>query len=98
MKIILISILLIMLLVIPAATSTKQNNRNVEIDNIIVKNEEHIYKANVVVKIADKQQKEKMEALHKAVQKLKKEKKVLENKLQLTKSTNIVYIDTLSLK
>lgn len=98
MKATLISISLILIIIITAATSVKHNNRNVEVDDILVKSEEHIYRANIVVKIADQQQKEKMEALHKAVQKLKKEKKVLENELQLTKNTNIVSIDTLSLK
>jgi hypothetical protein len=98
MKAILISISLTLILIITAATSVKHNNKNVEVDDILIKSEEHIYRANIVVKIADQQQKEKMEVLHKTVQKLKKEKKVLENKLQLTKNNNVISIDTLSLK
>ena len=60
MKAVLISISLILLLIITAATSTKQNSRDIEINTIIAKNEEHISRANTVMKVADQHQKEKM--------------------------------------
>jgi hypothetical protein len=90
MKATLISISLILLLIITTATSTKQNSRDTEIDVMIIKNEEHISKADTIIKIADQRQKEKIDELHEAVCKLKKEKQMLESTLETTKHELVV--------
>jgi hypothetical protein len=72
-------------LIITTATSTKQNSRDTDIDAMIIKNEEHISRADTVMKIADQHQKEKMDELREAIYKLKKEKQILESTLETTK-------------
>ena len=90
MKAILISISLILLLIITAATSTKQNDKDTEIDDMITKSEEHISRADTVIKVANQQQKEKMNELRETVCKLKKEKQILESTLETTKHELVI--------
>lgn len=90
MKITLISILLALLLIIATATSTKQNDKDTEIDVMITKNEEHISRADTVIKVADQYQKEKMNELRETVCELEKEKQRLESTLELTKHELVI--------
>lgn len=90
MKATLISISLILLLIITTATSTKQNSRDTDIDAMIIKSEEHISRADTIIKIADQHQKEKMNELRETVCKLEKEKQILESTLETTKHELVV--------
>jgi septal ring factor EnvC (AmiA/AmiB activator) len=80
MKTVLASILLT-LVIIATSSSHKFKKEEINIDNVIEENDKHISKAHTVNKIADQQQKEKVEEMLKTINQLKKEKKQLETTL-----------------
>jgi hypothetical protein len=80
MKTILASILLI-LVIIATSSSHKFKKEETNIDNVIKENDKHISKAHAINKIADQQQKEKVEEMLKTINQLKIEKKQLETTL-----------------
>lgn len=84
MKTILVSILLALLIVATSTPARLTEPKN-DVDEILSKCESNLSKASTVVKVADKQQKEKMDELHETVQKLETEKKQLETILTETK-------------
>lgn len=100
MKTILVSILLALLIVATSTPARLTEPKN-EVDEILSKCESNLSKASTVAKIADKQQKEKMDELHETVQKLETEKKQLEiiltetkHELQIIKHIDSNPIDT----
>lgn len=96
MKTIITPILLVFLLIIATATSNKQNDKEVDkVGKMISENEEHISKANAVVKVADQQQIERMNKLRETVCKLEKEKQMLKSTLELTKNELVVIKEVL---
>lgn len=84
MKTILVSILLALLIVATSTPARLTEPKN-DVDEILSKCESNLSKASTVAKVADKQQKEKMNELHETVQKLETEKKQLETILIETK-------------
>jgi septal ring factor EnvC (AmiA/AmiB activator) len=80
MKTVLASILLT-LVIIATSSSHRFKKGETNIDNVIKENDKHISKAHAVNKIADQQQKEKVEEMLKTINQLKKEKKQLETTL-----------------
>lgn len=84
MKTILVSILLALLIVATSTPARLTEPKN-DVDEILSKCESNLSKASTVAKVADKQQKEKMDELHETVQKLETEKKQLETILTETK-------------
>jgi septal ring factor EnvC (AmiA/AmiB activator) len=83
MKTVLVSILVV-LLITSAPSPTKPKKEEVNIDNVLEESDKHISKAYAVNKIADQQQKEKMDEMLKTINKLKIEKKQLEKTLVKT--------------
>jgi septal ring factor EnvC (AmiA/AmiB activator) len=83
MKTVLASILLT-LIIIATSSSFKFKKEEINIDNVLEESDKHISKAYAVNKIADQQQKEKMDEMFKTINKLKIEKKQLEKTLVKT--------------
>jgi hypothetical protein len=96
MKTVLVSILLA-LLIVATSTPTKLTEPKNDVDEVLLKCESNLSKASTVAKVADKQQKEKMDELHETIQKLETEKKQLETTLTKTKYElqNVKHIDSI---
>jgi uncharacterized protein YxeA len=90
MKTTLISILLFLIII--TNTSKQSSTKDTNIDTVMLQSEKNLKKATTVTQIADQQQKKKIEELYSTIDKLKKEKYILQRVLKKNKTQ--VHLDT----